>query len=253
MAAPNIEKELKNFNIAAMCLTFIWGIFNGCFRETAIVLVLIAAMFTCYTNFVLLGILIAATILLCFYYGIMGNKWAYKNKRWRDDNHFIKTQQLWTILTVIFFLLSGLALKFGMFVFFSSMNSPTGIISFGTKLYTEPIIKKAAKMKIIRQAESGDDIAANLVAADLKWFADEKVTRYNQNSIEFESKSTYHPEYKITTIVSFYKSGSCSLRKENCVALTYFKEDGEPEAKTFFDNYGKTKTIILYKNKKTKR
>ena len=71
-----VPEEIKGWNWGAFFLNWIWGIGNS----TYIALL----MFVPFVNFVMIFIL-----------GAKGNEWAWKNRTWRDVQHFKTTQKKW--------------------------------------------------------------------------------------------------------------------------------------------------------------
>lgn len=73
----NIEVETARFNWGAFFLYPFWGFANG--------------MWWAFLVSWFFGWTIIPNIL----FGIMGSKWAWKNKQWRDINHFVTVQDSW--------------------------------------------------------------------------------------------------------------------------------------------------------------
>lgn len=71
-----VPEEIKGWSWGAFLLNWIWGIANS----TYIALL----MFVPLVNFVMLFVL-----------GAKGNEWAWKNRTWRDVEHFKSTQRKW--------------------------------------------------------------------------------------------------------------------------------------------------------------
>ena len=73
----NIEVETARFNWGAFFLYPFWGFANG--------------MWWAF----LISWFFGWTIIPNILFGIMGSKWAWKNKHWRDINHFVIVQDSW--------------------------------------------------------------------------------------------------------------------------------------------------------------
>jgi len=83
----------KKFNWGAFLLTWIWGLGN----KTYITLVFFAACALC-----IIPIIGAFAPLGCsIWFGIKGNEWAWKNKRFESVGHFHSNQKKWAIAGVI--------------------------------------------------------------------------------------------------------------------------------------------------------
>lgn len=75
--ATNIEVETTRFNWGAFFLYSLWGFANGMWWTF------------------LIGIFFGWTIIPNILFGIMGSKWAWQNKQWRNLEHFISVQNSW--------------------------------------------------------------------------------------------------------------------------------------------------------------
>ncbi len=91
-----IPPNLDRWNWGAFLLNWIWGIGNS-------------------TYIALLMFVPIVNIVMIFVLGAKGSKWAWKNRFWVDEAHFIKTQRNWARAGVI--VLIGLLLLIG-FMFF---------------------------------------------------------------------------------------------------------------------------------------
>lgn len=81
-----IPAAVKKFNWGAFLFSFIWGLFN----KTYITLLIL-----------LLGIIPVVNIGVLIWFGIKGNEWAWRNKRWNSVEHFNKVQKNWAIAGVL--------------------------------------------------------------------------------------------------------------------------------------------------------
>lgn len=88
-----IPARLDRWNWGAFFLNWIWGIGNSTF--------IALLMFIPLVN-----------IIMIFVLGAKGSKWAWKNRVWEDEAHFIKTQRNWARAGLIV-LLAFLALIYG--------------------------------------------------------------------------------------------------------------------------------------------
>lgn len=75
---PEIPRELDRWSWGAFFLNWIWGLGNS----TYVALL----MFVPFVNLVMIFIL-----------GARGNAWAWKNRAWRDVDHFKRVQKAWAI------------------------------------------------------------------------------------------------------------------------------------------------------------
>lgn len=78
----SIPPKLDRWSWGAFLMNWIWGLGNS----TYIALL----MFVPFVN-----------IIMFFVLGAKGNKWAWKNRFWEDEAHFLKTQRNWARAGVI--------------------------------------------------------------------------------------------------------------------------------------------------------
>ena len=77
-----VPPEIRRWNWGAFLLNWIWGIGN----DTYIALL----MFVPLVN-----------VVMIFVLGAKGSAWAWRNKRWRDVQHFRSVQRKWAIAGVV--------------------------------------------------------------------------------------------------------------------------------------------------------
>jgi hypothetical protein len=82
-----IPRELNRWNWGAFLLNWIWGIGNSTF--------IALLMFVPVVN-----------IVMIFVLGWKGSRWAWKNRAWRDAEHFRRTQRSWAIAGVLIWALA---------------------------------------------------------------------------------------------------------------------------------------------------
>ena len=73
-----IPRELDRWNWGAFFLNWIWGIGNS-------------------TWIALLTFVPVVGFVMMFVLGARGSRWAWRNRAWRDAEHFRKTQRAWAI------------------------------------------------------------------------------------------------------------------------------------------------------------
>lgn len=71
-----IPPRLDRWNWGAFCLNWIWGLGNS-------------------TYIALLMFIPLVNIIMIFVLGAKGSKWAWKNRLWEDEEHFVRTQRNW--------------------------------------------------------------------------------------------------------------------------------------------------------------
>jgi len=99
-SASIVPDEVRRWNWGAFFLNWIWGIANNVYISLL-----------CFVPYV--------GIIMPFILGAKGNEWAWRNKKWRNVEHFRNIQKKWTIwglvifvihILLIFSLLSSLAI-----------------------------------------------------------------------------------------------------------------------------------------------
>lgn len=83
----NIDILKKKFNWGAFFLTWIWGLFNN----TYITLIVLPICFIPKIGSLLV-------FFLAIYFGMQGNKWALKNKKYKSKLSFLKNQKIIAIV-----------------------------------------------------------------------------------------------------------------------------------------------------------
>ena len=78
-----VPPDIKGWNWGAFMLNWIWGIGNSTY--------IAFLMFVPVVNIVMIFIL-----------GAKGNEWAWRNRIWRDIEHFKQTQRKWRNTGLIF-------------------------------------------------------------------------------------------------------------------------------------------------------
>ena len=73
-----IPPELDRWNWGAFLLNWIWGLGNN-------------------TPVALLMFIPVVNLVMLFELGAQGSKWAWRNRAWRDAEHFRKVQREWAI------------------------------------------------------------------------------------------------------------------------------------------------------------
>jgi hypothetical protein len=77
-----IPAELDRWNWGAFFLNWIWGIGNS-------------------TYVALLALIPVVNIVMIFVLGARGSRWAWRNRYWRDAEHFRRTQRNWAIAGLV--------------------------------------------------------------------------------------------------------------------------------------------------------
>lgn len=83
-----VPPEIKGWNWGAFLLNWIWGIGNS-------------------TYIALLMFVPLVNIFMFFILGAKGNEWAWRNRTWRDVEHFKQTQKKWRNAGLILFFVMG--------------------------------------------------------------------------------------------------------------------------------------------------
>lgn len=100
----SIPPKLNKWSWGAFFMNWIWGLGNS----TYIALL----MFVPFVN-----------IIMFFVLGAKGSKWAWKNRIWEDEAHFVKTQRNWAIAGAICWLALPLLIAGLVFGIMGSLTS----------------------------------------------------------------------------------------------------------------------------------
>ena len=205
----DMPKELQDFNWGAFLLTFIWGIkFKAWITLLAIPLIWIQMPLG--LNWVLL-------LILQFYCGFCGNKWAYQTEYWKKPADFRKTQIQWAVAAVLVhilvpFMLLSLIIRF----IKKSPNNPMELaqnaqcsISYRELTKTMPRITYAA-------SATGSEIAKKFASRyPDSTVENEIVTLKLKNGLDFNIIFTKHNET------------ACNLKDKNCqIQASYYIPTG---------------------------
>lgn len=87
------DEVANHFNWGAFFLNWIWGLGN----KTYITLLIFLGSIIPILNFV-------APLALCIWFGVEGNKWAWKNKRFLSIEHFHSYQKKWAVAGITLFI-----------------------------------------------------------------------------------------------------------------------------------------------------
>jgi hypothetical protein len=85
--------NLKSFNWGALMLNWIWSIGNNTWIGLLVLLPLLANFIPTTNNSVQLFNIVSLVMSIAL--GMYGNRWAWKNKKWKSVEHFQKTQKSW--------------------------------------------------------------------------------------------------------------------------------------------------------------
>lgn len=111
----NLPEDYKRFNWGAFWLSWIWGIFNKTYITFLAIPAIIINLFVPF-----------ASIGLNIWFGVKGNEWAWKNKKWHDLDSFNNTQRKWaiggTIYAIVFFFLCLFLIAIFFMAFFNVMT-----------------------------------------------------------------------------------------------------------------------------------
>ena len=96
-AAVVPESVQHKFNWGAFCFTWIWGLVH----KSYITLIYIIGAFIPFVN---LG--------LAIWFGIKGNEWAWRNKKFESEEAFHENQKIWATVGVVLMILGVFAYIF---------------------------------------------------------------------------------------------------------------------------------------------
>ena len=106
---PEIPPELDRWNWGAFLLNWIWGIGNSVW--------IALLMFVPLVN-----------VVMIFVLGARGSRWAWKNRAWRDAEHFRRVQRRWAFAGLAVFLLATVGSFGSLFGFMAIMRNSDSYI-----------------------------------------------------------------------------------------------------------------------------
>ena len=83
-------EEIRHFNWGAFLLNWIWGIMHGRY-------ITLWYFPACLIPFV-------GPLAICFWFGIMGNRWAWDSREWESVEKFNESQRFWVKLWLVLFI-----------------------------------------------------------------------------------------------------------------------------------------------------
>lgn len=92
------ESVANKFNWGAFLFNWIWGLGNKCY----ITLIIFAVALFSFIPFIGWIALIGCQV----WFGMKGNEWAWRNKKWINEEHFHQVQKTWAIAGAIFSVIS---------------------------------------------------------------------------------------------------------------------------------------------------
>ncbi len=155
MPYPNQSREtpippnLNRWNWGAFLLNWIWGLGNG----TYIALL----MFVPLVNFVMIFVL-----------GAKGSEWAWKNRIWANEEHFVKTQRNWARAGVM--ILAGSVLFSGL-IFYGITSVMKGTDAYKMSMSEVRASKRVAEV-LGSPIESGWFVVGNVSISGIQGSAD---------------------------------------------------------------------------------
>ncbi|HEY5169771.1 MAG TPA: hypothetical protein VIK03_10315 [Thermoleophilia bacterium] len=98
---------LRRWNWGAFAFTWVWGLFNGAYLPLLGLLITLIPSAELWRHALPGGgsAWVSTGTLLCtawsVYCGLMGDRWAWKGRKWRDAAHFRAAQRGWAIATLV--------------------------------------------------------------------------------------------------------------------------------------------------------
>lgn len=95
IAEKGLPYALQKFNWGAFWGTWIWGVANKCyFTLWSILIFLLIALLLMQTSPIVITL---GQLPVMIVFGILGNKWAWQHKSWKNVNHFNDVQKKWAL------------------------------------------------------------------------------------------------------------------------------------------------------------
>lgn len=224
------NNDLKKFNFGAFIFTWIWGIFNGSFKETCLVLILFIISRIMHI-FLLVDLVIFGYAIYC---GIKGNEWAYQNKQWESLERFTKVQRYWAVGGAVY-LLGVIAIIASLIFIAVNIFIKAPEVTAGNIISTE--IVRVINKHDFKSGENVADFFTDPERQD-RYEIKHKAEKYGTNGIKYDL-----PTSNQSFVFTFQKKDDCNLSDKNCYVEFYNLEEGNPVRKfvQYFDESGKTK------------
>ena len=103
-----LPSEIDRFNWGAFLFNWIWGIMHGKY----ITLLYFPACL----------VPVVGPLLICIWFGICGNRWAWESRSWESVEKFNDCQKYWVRLWIVLFVLS-IILLFKLFILLAALGS----------------------------------------------------------------------------------------------------------------------------------
>ncbi len=247
---PNADfqdiREIQKFNWGALFFWWIWGIFNGAFKQTFIpFIILLVVSFIPIINLCV----IFASVGIMVYFGLNGNQWAWEGKTWNSTEHFNSIQKRWAIGGTV---LGTTAIMFLILSVFATITTLKAMNNYITEDYkTDNYISTINLSSELKYSPDSKTLTSNMISS-LKTVNNKTQNHelYNENTISVKTYDKTTGKIATNELYSFVKKGKeCSLKKKNCYIVKYEIQGTKavPERKTFFDSNGKTNVIIMKK------
>lgn len=117
-----IPSELDRWNWGAFLLNWIWGLGNS-------------------TYIALLMFVPLVNVIMIFVLGAKGNKWAWKNRLWENEEHFVRTQRNWAR--------AGFAIIIGFIVLIAPLFYLTNYLLTNSEAYKLSLDKAITDQRVI--------------------------------------------------------------------------------------------------------
>ena len=239
-------REIQKFNWGALFFWWIWGAFNGAFKQTFIPwIILVVIYFIPVINICALF----AGIGIMVYFGLNGNKWAWESKHWNSIEHFNSVQKKWAIATAIF---GAITIMLVIGIIYGTIMSLKAMNSYISEDYkTESYITTINYDSELKYSPDSKTLTGNLYKS-LKTLNSktQSYDLYNENTISVKTYNKATGKTSISELYTFNKNGSeCSIEKKNCYIVKYGVQGNKmvAERKTYFDGKGQTEVVIMQK------
>ena len=238
-ANNEIYKEIKKFNWGAFGLGWIWGLFNGAYKQ-----VVHPSLVLCAISFLPIIKIISNTIVwigISIYFGIKGSEWAWEGKDWKDINHFREVQKKWAIAGIAAFITIQLVIPLITGALF--LKNETSKFESGAEAVVYIITNKNSLKNATDTDSVVKELAEYMDAHYKKQNPPSKCELYNSNTIKISKYDNAENKYKPSFLYTIHKNGTCSLDSKNCYVISYEVKNGRAVfiEKLYFNKSGKTR------------
>lgn len=235
--------EIKKFNFGAFGLGWIWGLFNGAYKQVCIPCFVVFALY--FLPFLRLLCNPLVLLIMHIYFGIKGSEWAWEERDWKDIHQFKAVQKKWAIAGIItIFVVPILWLAFVIPMVYKALSPRGGASGFNSG--GSAIAFVITESDSLKNQPNGSAIAKELVNVMNESYTrrnkKSKCELFNKNTIKLSKYDSAAGKYVPVVLYTISKKGSCDLEQKNCYIISYDVKNGRAifAEKLYYNDKGLT-------------